>query len=375
MSAPPRRWILTLLALPAALGCDAPARPRVGVSLGAEGIAMATFVAEEVNAAGGIGGRPLELVLEREASTTSARPALESASRLAADPSVVAVVGHANSGASLAAAQVYNERGVPQIAPTSTSPLLAGVGPWTFQLVGSDTHQGQFLADAIGACRATPRIALLYVNDDYGRGLELVVRRALVRAGVPIVYEAPVGDADDFAGEELARAIAAQRPDMVVWLARAPSLETLIAPLRAQLPAVDVLSSDGIESAPVVRGDSSFVGVRLVRFIPTMAESPPLATLEQRFRRRYPEMQLTGLGVLTYDAMMLVVEGLRAGADRRESLRAHLEGLGRGGAGAFRGLSGAIAFDSTGAAMPRYFLAEVTPTGLRPASRCAGGTP
>jgi hypothetical protein len=112
--------------------------------------------------------------------------------------------------------------------------------------------------------------------------------------------------------------------------------------------------------------------VRYVRFIPQSSDSPELAALERRFRARFPAMELTGLAVLTYDSVMLLADALRAGARTREAVRAHLASLGHGRP-AYAGLSGTVTFDSTGAAAPRYRLAEVTATGLRAALPCGTG--
>src|ERR1700741_12381 len=98
MRAPPRlstfrsRAPALLLGLP--LLCAACAREepvRLGVVMGERGIAGARLAAADVNAAGGIDGRPLELEIV-SGSGVEARPAIAAAERLAADPKVLAVV-------------------------------------------------------------------------------------------------------------------------------------------------------------------------------------------------------------------------------------------------------------------------------------------
>ncbi|HEY5440566.1 MAG TPA: ABC transporter substrate-binding protein, partial [Gemmatimonadaceae bacterium] len=103
-----------------AVGCDRAGPYRIGVVLDDDGFRAASLAAEQVNADGGINGHRLELRNIGGAGSTKARVALETAERLATDPNILAVVGHTNSSASLAASQVYNMRHVAQIAPTST---------------------------------------------------------------------------------------------------------------------------------------------------------------------------------------------------------------------------------------------------------------
>lgn len=89
-----------------AIACERTSSYRIGVVLDEDGARGATFAAQRINAAGGINGHPLELTMAGGASSTSARVSLAAAEQIASDPKVLAVVGHTNSSASLAASQV-----------------------------------------------------------------------------------------------------------------------------------------------------------------------------------------------------------------------------------------------------------------------------
>jgi branched-chain amino acid transport system substrate-binding protein len=67
------------------------------------------------------------------------------AQRFVADVRVVAVVGHVNSSAMVAAAHVY-DRHLPAVATTATSPLLTGLSPWAFRVISSDSANGRTIA-------------------------------------------------------------------------------------------------------------------------------------------------------------------------------------------------------------------------------------
>jgi len=135
--------------------CRERAPLRIGVVLDPDGLRGAVMAADDLNAGGGINGRRLELRVVNGLSSTSAKDALTAAESLATDATILAVVGHTNSNASLAASQVYNERHVVQIAPTSTAPLYSHAGPYSFRMVPSDLYQGEFLAKVVaGRLRA-----------------------------------------------------------------------------------------------------------------------------------------------------------------------------------------------------------------------------
>src|ERR1051325_6222818 len=91
------------------------------------------------------------------------------AQKFVADPRVVAVVGHVNSGAMVAAAHVYDKH-LPAVATTATSPTLSGISPWAFRVIASDSTNGRPIARFVNQLRHK-RAAVLYENNSYGRGL------------------------------------------------------------------------------------------------------------------------------------------------------------------------------------------------------------
>jgi branched-chain amino acid transport system substrate-binding protein len=130
----------------------------------------AELAAEEINAGGGIGGRPLELVLRDDYADP------DSAVFVASDlytSRVSAVVGHLFSGMTLAAAPVYNGGDDPVVAisPSSSSPDVTAAGDYTFRVCPSDQAHGTVLAHWVRDRLGLTHGAVLYLNDEYGRGI------------------------------------------------------------------------------------------------------------------------------------------------------------------------------------------------------------
>lgn len=135
------------------LGCQGDGGPvRLGVAgsfsdpIGIPMQLAAELAAEEINAAGGIGGRPLELVIRDDYADP------DSAVFIAGDlydSGVSAVVGHLFSGTTLAAAPVYNggDDPVAAISPSSSSPEVSSAGDHTFRVCPSDLAHGAALAE------------------------------------------------------------------------------------------------------------------------------------------------------------------------------------------------------------------------------------
>jgi branched-chain amino acid transport system substrate-binding protein len=361
-------WTAALLCL----GCGAPSPIRIGVALDVDGIRGATLAADEVNAAGGIDGRRLELRVMQGQSSTLARDALAAAQTLATDPGVLAVVGHTNSAASLAAAQVYNEQHVVQIAPNSSAPLYSSAGPYSFRLVASDVHQGTFLGALVAADSSRDRTAVLYTNDDYGRALHGTLAASLSVHDVTPVYEAPFDEGVRFDNAQaIAQAVARAHPALLVWIGRSQELIVLLPFLHAALPGIRVLASDGISSPQVERDPSTeLIGIRYVRFLDLANVSPQAQRLAVHFRQQWGG-ESTDQYPLAYDAVRMLAEAMRARGAHRESIREYLAVLGTTRP-PFPGVSGPIRFDPNGDTPPQYFVAEITAAGPKAVALPAG---
>jgi branched-chain amino acid transport system substrate-binding protein len=333
---------------------------RIGVVLSDDGVLGARIAAGEVSAAGGVAGRKLSVLVTEEAST-AAHPAIELAERLSADPTVIAVVGHSNSAATLAASQTYNRHHVPQIAPTSSAPAISQAGEYTFRLVASDEYQGKFLADAITEGGKIQRVAILYVNDEYGRALYGELREQLRRREIPVVYEAPFLAEPRFTWPAtLARSVVEQQPDVLVWIGRPGELAILLPQLREMLPRLSILASDGVQSQKFHQNeDGIFTGVRFVRFRDVESDANDMRALRERFRSD-GGLALTDEAALAYEAIHLVAAAIAAGGARRENVRDYLASLGSSRP-PYAGPLGPIAFDSNGDAKPHYVMSVLPP--------------
>lgn len=348
------------LAVMLACACADRGPARVGVVLGNEGVRAANLAVADLNA--GPGPRIELRVLDR-AFGVGAQTALQGAESLAVDAEVVAVVGHANSSASIAASQVYNARHVVQIAPTTTSPLYSQAGPYSFRLVASDVHQAAFLVARVDRL-PEQRLAIVYANDDYGRSLRRLVSAELAARGAHPIYDGPYAESETD-GSDVVRALAAARPTLLLWLGRSPFFAEVIGPLRAALPGLAVLASDGFGSPAVDQNaDPRYTGVRYVRLVNLDSASPALQRLQLRYRDAGGG-SMTDQAVLAYDAVMLLGSAIREAGANREAIRRWLDDLGRRRP-PFVGATGPISFSPERDRAPTYVL--VTVGGATPAA-------
>lgn len=342
--------LVCALAAAATSACaDAP-RPAIGITNSAAYIDAARLAVADFEATDN-GGSAVDTLLRLEASNR-AMDALRTAEEFVNTPGIVAVVGHSNSATTLAASQIYNERRVVQLAPTSSAVVYAGAGPYSFRLVPPDDRQGRFLARGLrDSLPAGATVALLYVNDDYGRGLRAAFLEGIAELQDPprIVLDLP--HTDDLATLEVAQAnqvaaLEGSGAEAVVWLSRAAALHALLPALRNRVGNLPIFGGDAIVSAltlPVV--DDRWAGIRYVSFVDLSA-----TPAGRRFVRRYQErfgVAPSGSHALTYDATRLLLTAFADGARTGPELRDYLGSLGRQRP-PYAGVTGPIEFDERG---------------------------
>lgn len=308
---------------------------------------------------------PLDTVLVNEFSNRAAL-ALELVDSFLLRPHMLGVVGHSNSSASMATAPLYNANRIVQIAPTSTAAAYSHAGPFSFRMVPADDQQGGFLAHVLDSLfPAGARIAVMFVNDDYGRGLRTALLDKLDATRFRVVFQqphtdeefvSPPPDRDQRVRATIASMLGAQ-PDLLVWLGRATTFQLYLLTLRQQHATLPVIGGDALASWQ--SRDSGLGEWQDVRYADFLDLESSEALLD--FRRRYTTRFGVPPGtpeILSYDAMQLLLAAIRDGARTGEEARRWLASLGRGRP-PFQGVSGPISFDPNGDIARTYVLVTV----------------
>jgi branched-chain amino acid transport system substrate-binding protein len=347
-------------------GCVDEAPPRIGVIVSASPGQAADVAAAELQP--GERGYFEPLIATQAVPASDAEQAIEQAYAFVNDPRVLAVVGHANSASSLAASQIYNAAGIVQIAPTTTAPVYGEAGPFSFRLVPSDTLQAQYLARVRRHHWPDSRVAVVHVNDDYGRGLLRSLRPMLDSVVFEGLY-ADNGEDNDIV--RLSASLIESEAGMLFWIGRPRALRLLLARVRPEMPELVVVCADACDVTPVYRNqDGAFTGIHFVRFMDPVAADTAIVSFQERYHARTGEMA-SSEAMLTYDAVALIRAALQEGASTRAEVREYLESLGNDRP-EFAGLTGRIKFDSSGGFARAYMLAEVRAAGVVPADHAVG---
>ena len=341
--------VAALLLLPACSFSPDPIRIGLAGSLSDPvGVPMkhaAELAVEEINAGGGIGGRPLELIQRDDYADP------DSAVFVATDlyeAGVSAVIGHLFSGTTLAAAPVYNGGADPvaAISPSSSSPDVSTAGDYTFRICPSDLAHGAALARWVHDTLGLQRGAVLYLNDQYGRGVrQTFVKDFTRRGGVLQSIDPYLGDIPQV-GPYLDRLAKTGGTDFLVVAGNRTEAEEILRQARKRGLTMPVLGGDGLEG--IEEAGALAEGVYLSSaYLPTLATTAN-RTFLQAYRKKFPTAGLPNQpAAATYDAVYLLRDVIARAGTKRQAVRRELARVGSE-APAFRGVTGVVAFDAKG---------------------------
>ena len=308
--------------------------------IGSQSLRGAQLAAQQINAGRGIRGRRLELTTVTDSA--DARRAVPVADQFLTDETVFAVIGHSTSGATLAAAAIYN-RGLAAVSPTATSAEISGAGPWIFRVAPSDAaNSGSLARFAIRELGGTA--AILYANEPYGRGLRAGFARAFEAAGGALLEQYPYIEGETVDFEAYLLGLRRARPDLIFIAGLDAGAGLIIRQARALGIRAPIIGGDGLLGLAGL--DPVYDGVYVGLLYHPDAPSQFGRQFLEIYRNQYGQPP-DHFAALTYDAVMLVADAARQVGFDRQRIRDYLQTVGNGRE-PFQGVSGTIAFDDNG---------------------------
>jgi branched-chain amino acid transport system substrate-binding protein len=311
-----------------------------------------TLAIDEANAAGGYGGKPFKLMLHNDSAIWGA--ASNEIVKMVYDEKVWAMFGSISGDTTHIGLRVTLKAETPLVNSASTDPTIPEtLIPWFFTDLQDDRVQGYTLARHIYSELGLKRVAILRVNDRYGRFGVIKFRDASRRLGHPVVIEQKFQPGDTDFRHQL-RVIADSRVDAIV-------LWTDIGPAAAILQQMQEL---GMKQR--VFGSHRTIGDELVKLAGSAAEGfeavfpyDPTRSdarwldFNARYEARFHEKP-DHFASLAYDAMQILLNAIcRAGLNRGR-IRDALTGV-----TSYKGVTGDMVFDPNCKNIAPLFLASV----------------
>ncbi len=314
---------------------------------------------DQANAAGGINGREIELIVEDDMGNP--REAANVAQKIASNDKIVAVLGHWNSSCTLAAIPIYDAAGIPGIT-CSINQAISGASKWMFRISITDQECGKQLADYVVQTLGKKRIAVFYDNNDYGKGEDTVFSARAEELGATIVARESYieGQSRDFTAQltNIKRA----NPE-IMFLAGYYTEAAMICQQMHDLGLdIPVIGPDGLNNEKLIElGGKDVEGVMAVSYYDKSMPYPETAAYAEAYKAKYGHDSDT-FAALAYDAANLVIAAMKQNGPTREGIREYLDKVEN-----FPGVAGPITFDDKNDVMRNIIVLVVKDGKLVPA--------
>ena len=276
---------------------------------------------EEINAAGGVLGRPIEYLVEDLQSKPG--EAATATKKLISRDKVAVVLGANASSNSLEAAPICQNAHVPMMAISSTNPAVTEKGDYIFRICFIDPFQGAVLAKFARDSLHAKRIALLTsAGAPYSVGLSNVLRERFTALGGEVVAEQKYAEGDkDFRAQ--LTAIRAAQPDVIAATGYYTEAALICIQARSLGVNVPVIGGDGWEAPQLTElGGKAVEGNFYSTYFSADNTAPEVRAFVRRYQARWNGEKPEAVSALGYDAVRLIAAAIaRIGTTEPAKLR------------------------------------------------------
>ena len=365
------RMATLLLALVFAAGAAFAAEPiRIGALFSVTGPPSflgeperntAQMVVDEINKAGGIKGRPIELIVYD--TTGDPTKAVQLATKLIKDDKVVAIVGPSTTGETMAVKPVTEKEQIPLISCAAGSKIADPVHPCTFKTAQNDTLAVARIFESLQK-RKLDKVAILTASDGFGASGREQLKNQAAKFGITLTVDDTFGPKDTDMTAQLTKIRGSEAQAIICWGTN-PGPAVVAKNARQLGIKLPLFMSHGVSSRKFIElaGDAA-EGIMLPTGRVIVAESLPdsdpqkkaLVTYVMNYKQRYG-VEGDHFGGHAWDAIMLLKKALDQGADTPAAIREQLEKV-----SGFAGIGGVFSFsasDHCGLTKDAFVLVEI----------------
>ncbi len=210
----------------------------------------AKLAVKQANQAGGINGKMIELVVYDDQA--SPKQAVPISNKLIEKDKVVAAISGSYSGATRAAAGVFQSAEIPYISAYAVHPEITKAGNYVFRTSFMGEVQGRAGAKLIGATLQRKRVVLITLKNDFGKSLAAGFKEAAGQFNLQIVNEYEYSIKDRQFGPIVAK-VKADAPEAIYATGYFFTAGPLVSQLRAAGITVPVIGQEGYDSEQFIK--------------------------------------------------------------------------------------------------------------------------
>lgn len=305
-------------------------------SYGVDTLNGAKMKVEEINAAGGVNGRMVELIAEDGKCTGS--DSASAAQKLVNVDKVVAVIGGQCSGETLAAAPIVEAAKIVLMSPISSSPDITEAGEYVFRDYPSDALKTKAMAKYFKE-RGYKKLAMIAENTDFATAFRSSL---LADAGEDMIVFDEVVDPGTKDFRTLMTRL--KKVDFDIFFPNAQSdavMAAMVQQLRDQELTQQIITHDVGDSVTLLELAPEAVAGTHVINVPTAGEG---GDFQKRFEEKFGAAQSTiAFAAHAYDAAGVVLQSIGAAGTDGTAMRDYLLGL-----SGYDGIVGTFRFDAKG---------------------------
>lgn len=306
---------------------------------------------KEINAAGGVHGRPLKLITYDDAGKT--QEAGNAVTRLITSDKVVAVIGEVASSLSLAGGAVCQEKGVPMISPSSTNPRVTVGRDMVFRVCFTDDFQAYSIAKFVIDSKMKTAAILYDQKQAYSKGLRDEFREFFTGLGGTVVSDQTyTGGDQDFSAQ--LTSIRGANPEIIFvpgYYTEGGNISIQARKLGIKAP---LIGGDGWDSEQLAAiGKDAIEGSFYSNH--SAPDQPSLQGFIKTYKAEFGNQTPDALAGLGYDACMVLADAMKrakslSGKDLRDAIAA-TKGL--------KGVTGVITIDENRNAKKPIVIVEM----------------
>ena len=266
----------------------------------------------EINGAGGVNGRHIELVTYDDQGDP--QKAASGAQRFADDKSIIAIGGSCNSSSTLAMMPIVNAGKLPDLVVSSSSPALTGASEYFFRMSVQDASVGPQMADVL-LDMGLKSVAVMYPNNDYGKGLNEALVNRMTEKGGQVLESLTYQTTDqDFTAQ--LTTIKGLNPEAIALTGTQADSGLIIKQLDLMGFDVPIIGGTGLYNAKTleISGNEASEGVILIGVYVATNPDPKVQELVNKYKEKYNSTP-DGFAALAYDQMYVIAEAAKKAMD------------------------------------------------------------
>lgn len=335
-----------------AVGFLGPIQDNKDEPLGRAMLRGAQMAIDDANARGGYGGKPFALKIHNDGALwgSSANEIV----KMIYDEKVWGMLGSISADSTHIALRVSLRSELPMVNSAATDPTIPEtIIPWLLTSIQDDRVQSYTLARRIYTDLGLKRIALLRVNERYGRFGVIKFRDASRRLSHPLIIEQKFAPGDIDFSREL-RVIQDSNVDGIVLWADSAAAGMILKQMRQMGMKQPVFGAARVLGPDLLRAAGSAAeGLEIVYPFDPTRDDPAWLDLQKRFTEKYgaPVDLFSALG---YDTMNILLDAICRAGLNRGAIRDALYGLER-----YKGVTGEMIFDPNAKNIAPLYLGTV----------------